>query len=93
MIKFQSPVDELHHWLGLLEVDIRLGTAKRHINATARLCWLLVDKLEAEPGDMDQEQFTLLSLRLLDLQRQIEPARPRPGVVRAGPRLSLVPSR
>jgi hypothetical protein len=72
-------------------VDLRLGTARRHIESTARLCWLLVDKLEREPK-MDQEMFTLLSLRLLDLQRQMDPVKPGPKGPRvAGPRLSLVP--
>lgn len=91
-MKFACPLDELQHWLGLLEVDLRLGVARRHIESTARLCWLLVDKLEKEPK-MDQETFTLLSLRLLDLQRQIEPVKkPGPKGPRvAGPRLSLVP--
>ena len=90
-MKFACPLDELQHWLGLLEVDLRLGVARRHIESTARLCWLLVDKLEADPK-MDQEMFTLLSLRLLDLQRQMEPIKSGPKGPRvAGPRLSLVP--
>lgn len=89
-MKFACPLDELQHWLGLLEVDLRLGVARRHIESTARLCWLLVDKLEADPK-MQQEEFTLLSLRLLDLQRQIDPPRAAKQVAVRGPRLSLVP--
>jgi hypothetical protein len=41
---------------------------------------------------MDQEMFTLLSLRLLDLQRQMSPVKPGPKArPEGGPRLSLVP--
>jgi hypothetical protein len=90
-MKFACPLDELQHWLGLLEVDLRLGVARRHVEATARLCWLLVDKLEKDPK-MDQEMFTLLSLRLLDLQRQMSPVKPGPKArPEGGPKLSLVP--
>lgn len=90
-MRFKSPLDELQHWLGLLTIDIGLGVARRHIEATSRLCWLLVDQLEKNPGDMNQETFTLLSLQLLDLQRRIDPPRREPkGIVKAGPRLRLV---
>lgn len=90
-MKFRSTLDELHHWIGLLRVDIQLGAAQRHINATARLCWLLVDKLEQDPA-MRRDEFTLLSLSLLDLQRQIDPVkRVEPKGIVKGPRLSLVP--
>jgi hypothetical protein len=89
-MKFANTLDELHHWLGLLTIDIQLGVPQRHLNATARLCWLLVDKLEKEPK-LDQETFTRLSLHLLDLQRQIEPKRPGPkSDGERGPKLRLV---
>lgn len=86
---FASPLDELHHWLGQLTVDIRIGVDRRHILSTSRLCWLLVDKLEKDPK-MEREAFTLLSLRLLDLQRQISPPKQERGPVKVGPRLRLV---
>lgn len=90
-MKFDSPLDELQHWLGVLTIDVRLGVDRRHLLCNARLCWLLVDRLERDPGNMDQEMFTRLSLTLLDLQRQIDPPRRairRPVIV--GPRLRLV---
>ncbi len=93
-MKFKSTLDELHHWLGLLTIDVQLGVPQRHLNATARLCWLLVDKLEKDvngPATVSGELFTRLSLQLLDLQRQIEPKRPGPkSDGERGPKLRLV---
>jgi hypothetical protein len=101
-MNFKSTVDELHHWLGLLQLDIMRGEAQRHLLAVKRLCWLLVDKLQAEREKAEREkstplltegEFTRLSLHLLDLQRQIEPKKPGPKEqVPRGPKLRLVVS-
>ncbi len=94
-MKFANTLDELHHWLGLLTIDVQLGVPQRHLNATARLCWLLVDRLEKDvdgPATVSGEHFTRLSIQLLDLQRQIEPKRPGPKgqTGEPGPKLRLV---
>ena len=92
-MKFTNALDELHHWMGLLTIDVQLGVPQRHLNATARLCWLLVDKLEKDvdgPATVSGEVFTRLSLQLLDLQRQIEPKKPGPKSDERGPKLRLV---
>lgn len=85
-MKHASATDELHHWLGMLEVDLRLGVDRRHLLATARLCSLLVEKLERRTK-LDRYTFNCLSLRLLDLQRSITasaPAQPNPSAHRVG---------
>ncbi len=71
-MKFTNTLDELQHWLGLLEVDIRLGVPQRHLNSTARLCWVLLEGMTDDPPPMRVEEFRLLQLRLLDLQRAID---------------------
>lgn len=67
---FPTPIDELYYWLGVLEVDVRLGVDARHLQAKKRLCALLVEKLEQDPK-LNRYAFNCLSLRLLDLQRAI----------------------
>jgi hypothetical protein len=86
-VTFTTPLDELHHWLGLLEIDLRLGIDQRHLNSTARLCHLLVEQLEEDPK-LNRYAFNCLSLRLLDLQRAIS-ARVK-GPIKARPRLRMV---
>ena len=88
-MKFSTPLDELHHWLGLLTIDIQLGVPQRHLNATSRLCQLLVEQLEKDPK-LDIEAFNILCIQLLDLQRVIQPKRPGPKGEERGPRLRLV---
>lgn len=85
-MKITDPLEELHHWLGLLEVDLRLGIDRRHLKSTARLCTLLMDKLEQEPR-LNRYAFNCLALRFLDLQRAMgtdAPARPNPEAKSAG---------
>lgn len=85
-MKHASPLDELHHWLGMLELDLRLGVDRRHLLATARLCALLIEKLEQDPK-LERFEFNCLSLRLLDLQRAMAgnpPAQPNPPARRVG---------
>jgi hypothetical protein len=86
-VKFQSPLDELQHWLGLLTVDVALGVNQRHLNSTARLCFLLIERIEREPK-VDVETFRRLELQLLDLQRaisrQASPVQPNPVARRVG---------
>lgn len=92
-MKFESALDELQHWLGLLEVDIRLGVARRHLEAELRLCGLLAEKLASKPyaGKFSEETLMVMSIKLLDLQRQLAPVKPGPKAdsVR-GPRLRVV---
>lgn len=71
-MKFPTPLDELHHWLGMLTVDIQLGVPQRHLNATARLCTMLVDQLEQDPK-LNREEFNRVAIQMLDLQRAIAP--------------------
>jgi len=88
-VKFRCPLDELQHWLGMLEVDVRLGIAQRHLNATARLCWVLIDSMREDPPPVKVGEFNLLQIRLLDLQRAIDGNVKKPHKARA--RLRLVP--
>ena len=87
-MKFRSPLDELHHWLGLLEVDLRLGVAQRHLNSTARLCWVLIEAMVADPPKVMLGEFRALQVRLLDLQRAIDGNVKKPPKARA--RLRIV---
>ena len=89
-MKLTNAHDELHHWLGLLELDLRLGVDRRHLLATSRLCTLLIERLEKNPK-LERYEFNCLSLRLLDLQRLIagnapsdKTAKPNPPARRAG---------
>lgn len=86
-MKFKNPLDELQHWLGLLNVDVALGVNQRHLNSTARLCFLLIERIEREP-QVDVETFRRLELQLLDLQRaiskQASPVQPNPVARRVG---------
>ena len=86
-MKFHSTLDELQHWLGLLNVDVSLGVNRRHLLSTARLCWLLVDKLTADPK-LDSDTFARLEIQLSDLQRAIDAhaqiSKPSPKARRVG---------
>lgn len=86
-MRFASPLDELQHWLGLLTVDVALGVNQRHLNSTARLCFLLIERIEREPV-VDVETFRRLELQLLDLNRaiakQAAPVNPNPVARRVG---------
>jgi hypothetical protein len=64
----KNDLEELHHWLGLLDVEIRLGSAQRHIDAISRLCWLLVERLQKNPK-LARADYERLCLRVLALQR------------------------
>lgn len=90
---FPTPLDELHHWLGMLTVDIMRGVERRHNNVTARLCQVLLERVQAGviKGNLEQElQLSLVSFQLLDLQRALRGDPPRQkGSVR-GPVLRLV---
>ena len=71
-MNFMSALDELQHWLGLLTVDVALGVNQRHLHSTARLCFLLIERIERErEPKVDVETFRRLELQLLDLQRAI----------------------
>lgn len=89
-MKFQSPLDELQHYLGLLTVDVALGVAPRHLEATKRLCWLLVEQIEDRELRVDAEVFNRLQIQLLDLQRAIEASKPKAQASKPRPRLRLV---
>ena len=87
-MKFTNALDELQHWLGMLEVDIRLGVPQRHLNSTSRLCWVLIEAMTDDPPPVRLEEFRLLQIRLLDLQRAIDGNVKRPHKARA--RLRIV---
>ncbi len=95
---FATTLDEFRHWYGMLAVDLALGVPQRHLNCTVRLCGILLDRVEREKLDgektgnplMSQEEFTVLSFQLLDLQRQIAPKKPGPKTDERGPKLRLV---
>lgn len=78
---FDSPLEELEYWLGVLDVDLRLGVDRRHVKATARLCVLLVEKLEQDPK-LDRAAFERLARRLQDIQRQLQPVARQAGKFR-----------
>lgn len=82
-----STIDELHHYLGQLRIDVLIGVDRRHLKAGARLCWLLVDKLETAGATLDQAAFKGLQIQLLDLQRAIDnhpETQPNPVAKRVG---------
>ena len=89
-MKHATVLDELNHWLGQLEVDLRLGVAQRHLNSTARLCWVLIEGMADDPPPIQVGEFRALQLRLLDLQRAIDGNVKKPHRARA--RLRLVQS-
>ncbi len=85
-MRLTDTLEELHHWLGLLELDLRLGVDRRHLKATSRLCTLLIERLEQDPR-LERYEFNCLSLRLLDLQRLVAgnaPVKPNPPARRVG---------
>lgn len=89
-MKFQNEIDELQHWLGLLTIDVALGVAPRHLEATSRLCWVLVERIEDRSLPVAPETFRRLQIQLLDLQRAIEKAKPKAQASRPRPRLRIV---
>lgn len=91
-MKFASPLEELHHWLGMLAIDVRLEVPARHLEVTKRVCWLLIEKAEAETVSVDPGVFRQLQIRLLDLDRAIEASKPKQQAPRPRPRLRLVAS-
>lgn len=72
-MNFTRPLDELQHYLGQLRIDILIGVDKRHLLATGRLCYLLIERIERdlETVPVDLAQFKALEIQLLDLQRAI----------------------
>lgn len=84
-MKFQNALDELQHYLGQLNIDVMLGVDRRHLGATSRLCWLLVDRLDPK---LDVETYKRLQVQLLDLQRaidnQTQETQPNPVAKRVG---------
>jgi hypothetical protein len=70
-MRFASDLEELQHWMGLLTIDLQMGAERRHILAEARLCWLLVEKLERRPKSVDRSTFDRITLEMLNLQRVI----------------------
>lgn len=70
-MNFTGPLDELQHYLGQLRLDILLQVDKRHLLATSRLCFLLIERIEREAIPVQPETFKALEIQLLDLQRAI----------------------
>lgn len=86
-MNFATDLDEPQHYMGVLTVDIQLGAQRRFILAEARLCWLLVEKLEKKPKSVDRAVFDRVMLQMLNLQRVITGDATR---VRTKPSLRLV---
>lgn len=67
-----TPLDELAHYVGQLRIDVLLGVERRHLLATARLCGVLIERIEKDgPPKMSLVEFKALEIQLLDLQRAI----------------------
>jgi hypothetical protein len=88
-MNFASDLDELQHYMGALTVDIQLGAQRRFVLAEARLCWLLIEKLEKKPKSVNRVVFDSVMLQMLNLQRALSDDAPR-APVKARPRPRLV---
>jgi hypothetical protein len=90
-----SLIDELAHYLGQLRIDILLGVERRHLLSTARLCGLLIERIDAaDPRNLatlHRAEYKQLQIHLLDLQRAIAGNVAPKEIAKARPRLSLVP--
>lgn len=86
----RTPLDELHHYLGQLRIDVMLGVDRRHLVATARLCHLIIERIDAANPEsratLNQTEYKTLQIQLLDLQREISgaPVKANPRARRVG---------
>ena len=91
-MKFASALDELGHYVGQLTVDLALGVDRRHLLSTARLCEVLIERIDAAnpagTATLNETEFEGLAAKLLGLQQSIKGAPPAaPGrlrVIRGG---------
>lgn len=91
-MNFTQPLDEFAHYVGQLALDVAIGTDQRHLVSKARLCFLLIEKIEAadpkSKATLNVAEFKALELQLLDLQRAISrqaaPVNPNPVARRVG---------
>lgn len=91
-MKFASELDELEHWLGLLEVEIHRGAERRYLTVISRLCEILTMKVSRDKRAPSTQlgRRMRVSLRWLDLQRTVEATKPKEQPSRPRPRLRLV---
>jgi hypothetical protein len=70
-----SPLEELHHWLGVLRLDLDREVESRHLLSTSRLCMLLIERIHAadpeRPETLVSEQLERLEAELTELQHAI----------------------
>lgn len=87
-MKFDNCLDELEHWLQLLQLELLRGTERRHVVALSRLCEVFAHKVAVNKRLPDLERRMKLSLRWLDLKRQVdgnaESTQPNPVARRVG---------
>ena len=87
-MKFDSTLDELEHWLHHLQLELYRDTDRRHVVVLARLCEVFAMKVSRDkyaPAS-HLERRMRLSLRWLDLQRQLSasaPSSPAPAPTNA----------
>lgn len=75
---FGCPLDELEHWLNALQLELHRGAEWRHVVPLARLCELFAMKCSRDkraPSNQLERRMRL-SMRWLDLQRQLGTAVP-----------------
>jgi hypothetical protein len=77
-VRFDSPLDELDHWLQTLELEMYRGTDQRHVLVLARLCEVFAMKISRDKRapSSQLERRMRLSMRWLDLQRQLGASAP-----------------
>lgn len=91
-MNFTNPLDEFSHYVRQLALDVALGVDRRHLLSTSRLCFLLIERIDAaDPKSLrtlNVAEFKALEIQLLDLQRaiskQAEPVNPNPVARRVG---------
>lgn len=87
-MRFTNCLDELEHWLQLLQLELLRGTERRHVVALSRLCEVFAHKVSVNRTHPDLERRMKLSLRWLDMKRQVdgnaEAAQPNPVARRVG---------
>lgn len=70
-----TPIEELHQWLGVLRQDLQDDIESRHLLATARVCTLLIERLEtadpARPEPLRLAEVEQLEEQLAGLQHAI----------------------
>lgn len=87
-MKHATPLDELEHWMQLLQLELYRHAERRYLLAIARLCEVFADKVSrdkyAPPAQLSRRMK--LSVAWLDLKRQVDGNAP----VKRPPRLRVI---